>query len=177
MNQSPAFMLQTRLQAIEFMLIHEASLINADCHRQLAYWPGQKDAVYGRRLYEMERLFAWCDYLRAKAGNEFSSLPPQDHLQEPEGECLPRSRQRWFAMLGEVLDEDMDPLMHHIIDMMAAFMLWSIVGGAADLTYRDRLVSEMKKRLKPLPEGASTSGRDVITTAHALKPKPKPRKA
>lgn len=173
-THSQAFMLQTRLQAIEFMLVHEASLINAQWHQQLARWPEENEAAHAQRKHEMDQLFAWCDYLRSKAENEFSSLPPRMGVEEPRGECLPRSKERWSVLLGDVMDADEDPILQYIIEMTAALMVWSLVGGTADLALRDKVLNEMKRRLKPLPQDGGKGG-DVVTKASALQRAPAPR--
>lgn len=165
------FGLHYKLQSLRTAVVSEATLINLERQRQLV-GKTDRDAIHALFDAELSRLFAWEDYLRRCIENELSSLPPAA-LKEPRGECLPRSLAQIAAQLSDELDDD-DPLMQFILWFCVARIFSAMVGVSIDLIEtREQLLDEMRKRLKPLPAGSEKGGREVVTTAATLKPKPR----
>lgn len=124
---------------------------------------------------ELETLLTWEKYLRRQIENRFSSLPPCT-LEEPKGDCLPRSKVARMELLrGELLTEEDDPLLQLLVDFCAEVIFAGSIGASSDQISSYRLREELGKRIVPVTavaSGSATKRAVVAGTVQSLKPKP-----
>lgn len=171
--------LASRLKALRDSVHAELSLIR-DAMQAEAVISKDPEAVRDTYADEFARLRAWEKHFQRQIENARNSLP-QIETAEPDGDCMPRSRQRIAQSLRDGLKDkqgNLDPLFGIVADLCGAASLLPIGKNSKIDDIRITLQDEFKKRIKPLgagtpppPPPSGGGGGSVVTGAMLAKAK------
>lgn len=179
--------LANRLRSLRASVSNEGSLVKIAMQNEIARGIDTPGVVIGRYKPELDQLWAWENHFSRLIGNEYSDLP-QVETEEPEGDCMPRSRRRIVRSLRNEFDDGSgtsDPLFDMLAELFGIAMVLSIWKISDVGSLAGALQAEMKRRLKP-PVGSGTppppppppAGGSVVTEAMRKRPKgPRPGKS
>lgn len=175
MMSNPVFEKHRKEGLISALFVHECSLIREACSAEVARSPDRSiGSIKAKYAEEEERALAWCAWLLNQLEREYGGGLSHRPLDEPEGQCAPRSRQLWASKLGSDRMKS-DPLWEMLISFVVGFIVGQLAGATEMPPERDEFERELRKRLRMADEEAAKEGVQRVKSSVARAPSPQGR--
>lgn len=162
MMSNPIFENYWRQTMIAALFEHERSLIRDACARAVARASGQPiGAIQAKYSEEEDRAIAWCTWLLNQCQKEFGGGLGHKYMDEPEGECVPRSRRLWTSKLGASRMRR-DSLWELLVAFIVGYIIKQLASASSASAESEEFERELRKRLRLADEkDAKDEGTDT----------------
>lgn len=166
MTSNPVFEKYRRQTMISALFEHERSLIREACAQAVARASDQPiGAIQAKYSEEEDRAIAWCAWLLNQCEKEFGGGLGYIDLDEPEGECVPRSRRLWASKLGASRMKG-DSLWELLIAFIVGYIVEQLAAASSASAEREEFERELRKRLRLADEKV---GKEEATDTRRVK--------